>query len=338
MTEFVLGSDHTRALDHFAGFGLSAILEQAGERDIRMHWSDVAIPRLNLSGLRSEPKQVAAVVHAHALGHCTTESWVQQTADVVSKGKPTEVGLFSPRISVPDHRDAWRDLCERRSAALGVPVNQAWIDSLMIQALGEPAYWLLDTQRPVPDRGASRWEMITRTQGKDFTRDRLVKLANAVRARTPGAVFAGLTGDAPVDEIGKNKIDSRTGTGLVPPGPIDNALAWCALWGLSAFRITHRIGGQSITPGADPQNRFHPDQMALPLMTSPISPAKLRRILRSRAFHDSAFAPEGSSERTTGRETLNHSGIAGLVRFPVRNVGTDSAAERRVLSGVFEAL
>lgn len=42
VTDFVLGSDHTRALDHFAGYGLGALLEQAGEQDVRLHWSDEA--------------------------------------------------------------------------------------------------------------------------------------------------------------------------------------------------------------------------------------------------------------------------------------------------------
>lgn len=338
MTEFILGSDYTRALDHFAGYGLSTILEQIGERDVRIHWSDAAEPRLTLSGLRSVPAQVGATVHAHATAHCTSESWVQQTTTVQSKGKHLEVGLFSPRIAVPDSRDVWRNLYEARSAALEIPANQGWLDSLMLQALGEPAYWLLNTQTAEPDRGASRWEMITRTHGKDFTRDRLVKLAEKLSARTPETVLTGLIGDAVVDEIGANKTDSRTGTGLVPPGPVDNALAWCALWGLSALRVTHRIGRQSFTPGAHPQTGVHPDQMALPLVTSPASPAKLRRILRSRTFDDAAFASIGSSERAIGREALNHANIAGLVRFPVRNVGTQFAAERQVFAGVFEAL
>jgi CRISPR-associated protein Csb3 len=224
-----------------------------------------------------------------------------------------------------------------RSAALDAFANHGWVDSLMLQALGEPAYWLLDTRTAEPDRGASRWEMKTRNRGEDFTRNRLAVLAKVVAARTTETVLAGLAGHAVVDEAGKNKPDSRTGTGLVPPGPVDNAFAWCALWGLSAFRITHRIGRQSFTPGAYPQKRVHPAEMALPLVTSPTSPAKLRRILRSRVLHDAAFAPEGSSERAIGREALNHSGVAGLVLFPVRKAGSTSAPERQVLSGVFEA-
>ncbi|GFG50673.1 hypothetical protein [Mycolicibacterium agri] len=338
MTVFMLGSDHTRALDHFAGYGLSAILEDAGERDIRLNWSDEAKPRLILSGLRSTATQVAEAVRAHAVKHNQTESWVKQIAAVKGQGKTFEVGLFSPRIGTPGEPDEWKRLYDARCAVLDAESNQAWLDSLMLQALGEPAYWLLDSPLPEPDRGASRWEMKTRNRGEDFTRNRLALLAQAVAARSSDAIMAGLVGDAVVDEMGKDRPESRSGTGLVPPGPVDNAMAWCALWGLSAFRITHRIGRQSFTPGAYPQTKVHPEMMALPLVTSPTSPAKLRRILRSRAFDSAAFAPAGSSERAVGKEALRESGVTGLVRFAVRVAGSASAPERQILAGEFDPI
>jgi CRISPR-associated protein Csb3 len=338
VTDFVLGSDHTRALDHFAGYGLSAILEQAGEHDVRLHWSDEATPKLTLSGLRSTPTAVADAVHAHAVAHCAAESWVQQITTVQRADKAAEVGLFSPRIVAPQGTDAWNKLYASRFQALAAPANQGWLDSLMLQALGEPAHWLLHTQTPEPDRGASRWEMKTRNRGEDFTRNRLGILAKIVAARTPDAVLAGLTGAAIVDEAGRNNADSRSATGFARPGVVDNAMAWCALWGLSAFRITHRIGRQSFTPGAYPQTRVHPQVMVLPIVTTPTSPAKLRRILRSRAFDLAAFGAAESSDRAVGREALRTSSIKGLVRFGVRVAGSASAPERQVLSGVFEVL
>ncbi|MDH6196721.1 CRISPR-associated protein Csb3 [Mycobacterium frederiksbergense] len=338
MTEFVLASDHTRALDHFAGYGLSAILEQAGERDIRLRWTDGPAPKLTLSGLHSTPAMVAEVVHTHAVDHCGAESWVQQIATVKGAAKSSEVGLFSPRIAVPHGTDAWKELYNSRFEALNAPTNQVWLDSLMLQGLGEPAHWLLRTQTPEPDRGASRWEMKTRNRGEDFTRNRLALLAKAVAARSTDAVLAGLTGESIVDEAGKNDPGSRSGTGLVPPGVVDNALAWCALWGLSAFRLTHRVGRQSFTPGAYPQTRVHPELMVLPLVTSPTSPAKLRRILRSRAFDTAAFGAAESADRAVGREALRASAVIGLVRFAVRVAGSASAPERQVLTGVLDPL
>ncbi|MBP2453617.1 hypothetical protein [Mycolicibacterium lutetiense] len=338
MTDFILGSDHTRALDHFAGYGLSAILEQAGEPDVRLRWSDDPHPKLTLSGLQSTPDRVAALVHTHAIEHCTAESWVQQITTVRRGSKSSEVGLFSPRIAAPADASAWKELYTSRLNALDADTNQGWLDSLMIQALGEPAHWLLRTQLSEPDRGASRWEMKTRNKGEDFTRNRLALLAKAVSSRTTDDVLAGLDGSCVIDETGRNKADSRSGTGLVSPRPVDNALAWCALWGISAFRITHRIGRQSFTPGAYPQTRVHPEQMVLPVVTSPTSPAKLRRILRSHAFDAAAFGVLESADRAVGREALRASGVTVLVRFAVRVAGSTSAPERQVLAGVFDLL
>lgn len=338
MNSFNLASDYTRALDHFAGYGLSAILEEAGERDIRLHWSDSASPQLILSGLRSTAVDVAEAVHAHAVAHCAPDSWVQEVMTLKRSAKSVEVGLFSPRIAVPDGIESWKELYAKRSAALDDPINQGWLDSILLQALGNPAYWLLNTEIPEPDRGASRWEMKTRNRGEDFTRNRLALLAKVVAGRTVDAVLAGLVGRTVIDEAGKNQIDSRSGTGLVPPGVVDNALAWCALWGLSTFRLTHRIGRQSFTPGAYTQKRVHPEVMVLPLVSSPTSPAKLRRILRSRAFDDAAFGQSQSSDQAVGMESLRASEIAGLVRFTVRVAGSSSAPERQVLGGVFESL
>lgn len=333
MTVFVLGSDYTRALDHFAGYGLSAILEEAGERDVRLHWSNEAKPKLTLSGLHAQPKQVAEAVHEHALAHNRIESWVQRTTQIEGTQKTFEVGLFSPRIGAPGHPEEWVRLYKARRAALDMEHNGGWLDSMMLQALGEPAYWLLDTKLPEPDRGASRWEMKTRNRGEDFTRNRLALLAKTVAARTPDAIASGLSGAATTDEAGKDAPESRSGTGFVLPGPVDNAVAWCALWGLSSFRLTHRIGRQTFTPGADPQTRVHPAQMVLPIVAEPTSPAKLRRILRSRAFDAAAFGPSESPERAVGRETLRGDGVTSLVTFKVRVAGSPSAPERQILAG-----
>ncbi|GAA4405664.1 hypothetical protein [Tsukamurella soli] len=337
MNTFTLDSNHTRALDHFAGYGLSAILEDSGE-DVRMHWSDAARPRLVLDGLTSDETTVAEIVRNHALSHGTLESWVQRTTTIRGQTKSSEVGLFSPRIATPGDPTAWMALFTERRAVLDAPMNDTRLDARMIQSLGEPAYWPVGTQLPEPDRGASRWEMKTRNRGEDFMRNRLAPLARAVAKRDSTAIQSGLTGQTITDEVGKNSIESRSATGLALPGPVDNALAWCALWGLSFFPVTHLIGKQSFTPGAYPQDRIQPQQMTLPITTTPISPAKLRRVLRSRALNDAAYAESSSPERAVGQEALRRVGLAGLVRFPVRIAGSASAPERQVLFGTFESL
>src|SRR5690606_33927499 len=88
--------------------------------------------------------------------------------------------------------------------------STSWLDLQMMCALGEPAYWYRRPDgKPDLDRGASRWEMKTRNRGEDFVANRLAVLCQKVAERTPEAVLAGLRGDDPVDEAGKNAVDSR---------------------------------------------------------------------------------------------------------------------------------
>ena len=76
---------------------------------------------------------------------------------------------------------------------------------------------------------------------------RLRKLAESVSARKPPDVLAGLRGTLVRDEIGQDQVTSRTGTGFCNPGPVDNAVAWCALWGISQLPSTPRVGRRAVT-------------------------------------------------------------------------------------------
>lgn len=337
MTEFVLASDYRSALSHFAGFGLASILEDRGIRGIRLFWSDGDVPRLVLTGTGTL-LDVASAVREHADSRAEPASWVQRVVTVDGENKQSEVGLFSPRIASPAGEEAWNALYDARHASQDLAENSGWLDSLMLQALGEPAHWLVGTDLNEPDRGASRWEMKTRNRGEDFTRNRLAKLADAVSARSDKEILTGLVGQSVMDEAGKNSDSSRSATGLARPGRVDNAIAWCAIWGISWFRLTPRVKVQSFTPGAVPQNRVHPDNMALPLVTAATAPARLRRILRSKTFDDAAFGELGSMTRAAAEDDLHRSGVNGIVVFPIEVAGSSSAPERIVLSGTYNSI
>nr|KOY49549.1 hypothetical protein ISGA_09565 [Gordonia sp. NB41Y] len=337
MTEIILAGPYTSALTHFAGFGLTSILEEARCHGLRLRWSEDPEPRMSIRGPDDMAGSFGEVVRDHARRHAEVRSWVQQVATVQRGKKSVEVGLFSPRIAAPESAHAWEELYAKRRAALDDPINQSWLDARMLQALGEPAYWQFGTKNAQYDGGASRWEMKTRNRGEDFVRNRLAHLAQVVESREPDVIEKAFT-DAAVDDSAR-KPDSRTGTGLVPPGPVDDAVAWCALWGISAFRLYPRLTGVAITPGAWPTDRVHPGLMALPMHTTLQTPAKLRRVLRSQDFSTSAFGdPEGRDGITVvgARERLVRQGIRGIVKFPIRKAGSSSAPERQVLSGTFE--
>lgn len=340
MSKLVFGGSFDEALTHFAGLGVAAILEDRGYRDLRLNWSEEATPRLALDVPSVEDEQVAEEVREHAVRHAEAQSWVQQTTVVGTGKKDSEVGLFSPRIATPGTGGDWRKLYDQRRAIVDLSANSSWLDYVMLQSLGEPAYWQFEFKDPRYDEGASRWEMKTRNRGEDFTRNRLALLARSVGGRSPGAILAGLTGQTVADS--KGGPDSRTGTGLVPPGSVDDAVGWCGLWGLSAFPLCQRLTGVAVTPGALPVDRFHTETMVLPMSTEPMSPARMRMVLRSRSFEVASMhkVRDGlaQSEQVVARDQLLAAGVRGLVRFPVRKAGSTSAPERQVLAGTFEAL
>ena len=231
MNELRIRGDMRSALTHLAAFGLAAIVEDATGGTSRV--------RALSDG--------AAVSLPDDIDELTAATLVREHAVRGLDGWPTRVrstgtGTMSPRGHSPADRQAWEELQAERHALLDAAYgpSTSWLDLQMMCALGEPAYWYRRPDgKPDLDRGASRWEMKTRNRGEDFVANRLAVLCQKVAERTPEAVLAGLRGDDPVDEAGKNAVDSRTPTGLSAPGPTDNALAWCALWGISQLPTAH---------------------------------------------------------------------------------------------------
>lgn len=335
MSEVHIGGSYTSALTHVAGLGVAAILEESGHRGVRIRWTQTANPKMLVSGPGVEGTTLAQLVFDHAKRHSQTSSWVQAVTKIRKGGKEAEVGLFSPRIAAPEDSDSWVGLYEQRRAVIDADPGVTWLDGLFLQALGEPAYWQADLKDAMPDEGASRWEMKTRNRGEDFVRNRLAPLAREVSGRTAEAVAKALSGTAIHDSAGKE--DSRTGSGFTAPQPVDDVVAWCALWGISAFRLFPAISGVAVTPGAWPAAVTHPSMMSLPLSTSPLSLAKIRRIMRSKAFSDASFGDSGSSiHASAARVSLKRTGVDGVVRFPIRKGGSSSAPERQILAGIFD--
>lgn len=325
MTGLVLPSDPALAFDHLAGYGLAAILD-AGGADVRLVWFDELETHLVLTGATWDEAGAAVLRHArHAL---EDSSWVM--ADGASNGG--RAALFSPRVkAIPEPGiAAWYE--SRNLVVDGLVSRHSRLDLAMIGALGEPAYWAFERDSPRPDFGASRWEMKTRNRGEEFVTNRLRILAAAVSARGVSAVVEGLRGDRMTDEAGKGKRDSRTPTGLMPPGPVDNARAWCALWGLSVSAVVHRRSGASRTAGH--AGRHGSGVFFLPLMTAPWPLPRLRAVLRSSQLPVAATGvlPDGgvasSPQRSLAWEWLRQHGAQTVVRFPVFRSANASAPEK----------
>lgn len=338
MGDLELPGDVRVALSHTAAYGLAAILEDAGAGGVSIVWTASLDARAVVSVPGTGLDDIAAAVRAHAARHAGHESWTAATAAIGGK----LVGRLSPRVAAPPDEASWLELVGLRRETIDALVDRrAWLDASLIGALGEPAYWRFDRQgKRRPDEGASRWEMKTRNRGEDFVRHRLHPLATSVAARTIEQVRDGLTGAQVTDEVGRNASDSRTATGLASPGPVDNALAWCALWGLSLLPAVARVSQPSATAGygsaRGPAGGPRESWFVLPVPIIPITLARLATVLVSEYVASAAVTSSGPAEdlaSRTAQQWLADRGIGALVRFPIGVFGSANAPERRALVG-----
>jgi CRISPR-associated protein Csb3 len=333
MSAFTMAGSVTSALSHFALCGLAAIGESELGAGARLWWTDEPNPRPQLDVGHHPPLAIAEAVHRHAVERTSGESWL----DVRIYHEGSQTAAFSPRIKAPSSRSAWEQLQGARHAVLDrLADSGASIDLRMIGGLGEPAYWLSDK---TPDGGASRWEMKTRNRGEEFVGNRLAPLARCIAARRVEDVLSGLIGATVTDEAGANKPESRSATGFARPGPVDNARAWCALWGISQFPVVHHADGQSVTAATNvPGKRTHPTFVFLPVATQPITLARYRTIIASKhlAVAGTFASDTGSVDRVSwdaSQKWLAGRNIRALIQFPVCVSDNPSAPERQVLNG-----
>ncbi len=344
MSGLELPGDVRVALSHAAAYGLAAILSDAGTPGVTIAWTPALDSRAVIAAAGRDSDAMADLILDHARRHAQGDSWTAATTLATGAA----AGTLSPRIKAASDGDAWAALTRARRAAIDAQVaRRGWLDLALIGALGEPAYWRFDAQgKGRPDEGASRWEMKTRNRGEDFVQHRLHKLALSVARRDAGGVRDGILGATAEDEVGGNAPDSRTATGLAGPGPVDNVLAWCALWGLALFPVVPRTGrpsetaghGSARTHGGPRRSWFH-----LPVPTRPVTLSRLETILASEQLADAAAAAATpGSERDLGvrsaSEWLLDRGVGAIVRFPVGVFGSASAPERRALLGSVERL
>lgn len=274
--------------------GLAAIIEERTGEPVAFRWSDesgceIDAGPLDLPGAASLVRDFAAEVSR-------PDAWLGAVDDF--GGAPR--GTLSPRVGRFPDRASWQDWFAARRRVIDTVPDQAVAQWRMIGALGEPAHWATGRE-PNPDLGASAWEMKTRNRGEDLLRNRLAPIAEAVAGRDVGAVAAGLDGTAPCDEVGKDRSDSRTPTGLRAPGAADNVQALCALWGISVFPVRPNPPSVSVpAPRSHTAGAFRHDGtqwFAFPVVHRPVALAAFRAIARSAALEAVGRAAVGD-ERT----------------------------------------
>lgn len=334
-------------LSHMALYGLGAVLEAGGARDIRLGWSTPANPRPVISTADTDENELAARIGRHAQVHAAADSWVQRDINLTvrsqDKPKPAVKALMSPRLSVFADQETWDQVQRSRHDALDrLTAASGWLDLRFLAALGEPCYWSYTVKgEPLQDDGASRFEMQPRNQGSEFVGTRLRKLAGTVARRSTPKILAGLRGDSAADELDSSP-DSRTATGLAGLGPTDNALAWCALWGISQFPIAMRVNGTGRASGTAVSSghiSHRPgESFYVPMWNGQWRPARLRTLLASLQLRAAAATGLGLPGYTDPQVAAAHAWLAarnveGIMRFSVHRFGSDNAPERRAMRG-----
>jgi CRISPR-associated protein Csb3 len=323
MNGLTLGGDPRRLFTHLALYGLAAVCADAGHTDLRISWTAGMSPRPHLD---IDPDAAADIVHTHARS-C---DWVKETINL--SGTPR--GLMSPRLAAISTDNDWPELQDRRHKVLDtLTTARSDVDLRFLGALGEPAYWRFDKKgKRMQDDAANRLEMQPRNNGAEFVGTRLSKIAERVAARTSSQILDGLLGHRVRDEDSGNAPDSRSATGLDAPGPADNAVVWCALWGISQIPIALRTGGPALTSVSVRNSR--PEHFDVPMWRIPWHPARLRSILASAQFQAVAAAlARGEAPDENPGQWLTARGVTAIITFPVTISGSDKAPERRAGTG-----
>lgn len=323
--EITLAGGPETLLSHMSMLGMALILEEElGRGRVRCRWTDETDPAalVHVGGVDSA-SDIGRIVRDHARRHQDGAEWMRAQHDAVGS-------LFSARTKMPAGAQLWREVLDQRRRA-GTAVRG--LDSEMVLGIGERAWWLSEHRQYRPDHGASAWEMKTRNRGMEFLKDGLVPMAAALAAREPDEVLDGLTGTRVADEVGKNKPESRTATGLGPVGPTDVARAWAGLWAIAAVPVMPLVGERSVSPAAVPPSRGERGLLLMPMSTGWVTPSRWRRAMRSAVTVAAAGRHGDDVEVAAARDQLAAWGFRELMVYEVSVTGSTSAPERRALSG-----
>lgn len=322
------GASPFSLLTHMSFYGVAAIAEGQG-LDPRLGWTAGMAPSPCFTGV--DETALAKAVRDSAGRHAAGGTWLAERITIPrKKGKLVQLGLFSPRLStIPD----WRSYAASRHKALDrLTSEQDWATLRFIWSLGEACYWRTEKGSPRQDDAASRLEMQPRNRGSELVANRLSPLANLVAQRSEQEILDALQGRAVNDGLDKEP-DSLSAVGFRGPGPVDDVVAWCALWGISQFALTQSAHGVAITAG-----HFGPPGggwFYVPAWSGLWTPARLRSILGSRQLRAFVAAATGAPEQTpeVARRWLASRGVQAVFTFERKTFGGDSAPQRRAQRG-----
>ncbi|MDO5730417.1 hypothetical protein, partial [Corynebacterium sphenisci] len=319
----------------------AVLCEERWPGRVRLGWTGGAEPEASVAVAGIPDTEIAAAVRDSAIAASGSDGWARATALHPESKRP--YSPLAPRFTKIDpakYPDGWASYQQSRWKILDNALNHDRYGLLeLITGLGEAAHWQYRDASNF-DSGASRWDMRPRMGGRDLVTDQVKKLGLSLMEWTPAEILDGLTGRRLKDTFSKDPSTSRAASGFRPPGPTDNSIAWCALWGIALLPVEYRASGISITPAAWPPSAFHPEAMFLAALSSPVTPSRYRTVLTSRALAEIGrnFGPTDgmgldSPSADQAFRWLRQRGSLGVLRFPVVTRKAGLSRERLILEG-----
>jgi CRISPR-associated protein Csb3 len=344
-------SDPLELLTHMAAYGFAAIVEGTTPPPPTLFWTSGMEPRLSIEHESLDAQGMAQCVLNHAKQLSDTNAWPHETWTTKRPKSDLQQGLMSPRITKIEPQERWKDLQRRRHEVLDALVKaDAWLDLRFLWSLGEPCYWR-NAKDSDQDTAASRLDLQRRNGGADIVGTRIAPLAPLVSERRPEEVVNAFCGADPKDTIGEDKgSDSLSAVGFRGRGPVDDAVSWCAIWGISQFALNQTLASDQTRVDATTAScmmlrkklRKQEEWVCVPVWRGQWTPARLRTILASRQLRATAWTylsaddTDGSGDvvGSTGANWLLARGVHALILFPFKVDVSDRAKPRYAQRGV----
>ena len=335
----VISADATDAFSHLLMVGLASILEDANpDRVCLFRWLDDLQAFEIKTNDDLDIDQISKVVSEHAKRWSQSLPLTSQDDYTVSNESDKPSGAFhatmSPRLSNLGVPYGWEKLQRNREAA--VDAMETFGDYRYFGALGQPSYWSGEqTNHSLrSDFGASRWEMVTRNKGQEFIGGRLFLWPKRLQ-HDPSKKFG-------MDCLARQlrmRLVAIKHLAVLPRAftlhrKTDNARAWCALIGVSAFptRVT-TIGSEMSRDSSAAMFQIKgPIRFAiLPLFDQYWTTAKYRSVIRSEALAQFGIQQarfRGDQVMSAASDWLEEKGVPACCLFNQFMSDNKSAPER----------
>jgi CRISPR-associated protein Csb3 len=333
-------SDPLELLTHMAAYGFAAIVEGTTPAPPTLSWTSGMEPRLSIEHESLDAQGMAQCVLNHAKQLSGTNAWPHETWTTKRPPKSDlHQGLMSPQITKIKPQERWKDLQRRRHEVLDALVQtDAWLDLRFLWSLGEPCYWR-NTKDKDQNTAASQLDLQPRNNGAEIVGTRIAPLAPLVSERRPEEIVNAFCGADLKDTIGKDEgSNSHSAVGFRGRGSVDDAVSWCAIWGISQFALNQAL---KVTTTASCMIDEEQEWVCVPVWGGKWTPARLRTILASRQLRATAWAylsaddTDGSGDvvGSTGANWLVARGVKALILFQLKADTNSKAGERHAQLG-----